>query len=731
MTSKADVQRLLTSAWKNWLTPVKSLSADQATDELSILARLMSIADQAYYNDADPLISDAEYDRLRQRNGLLEKAFPKLIRQDSPSQKVGSPPSTSFEKHAHAVPMLSLDNAFDEDDVRAFATRARKFLKLAETDSLAFTAEPKIDGLSLSVRYEAGKLKVAATRGDGAVGENVTANALSIAGIPHELQGAPDVLEVRGEVFMSIRDFKKLNETLQKANEKVFANPRNAAAGSLRQIDFAITASRPLKFFAYALGEVSSPIADNQFAMVAQLADFGFATNELLAVCPDTDALINHYEAILNQRNGLDYEIDGVVYKVNNLVLQDRLGFVSRSPRWAIAHKFPAEQATTVLEAIDIQVGRTGALTPVARLAPVTVGGVVVSNATLHNQDEIERKDIRVGDTVVVQRAGDVIPQITKVLKDLRPKGSRAFAFPDRCPVCDSPAVRDINLKTGKEDVVRRCTGGLICDAQIVERLKHFVSRKALDIDGLGEKQVEAYHDDGIVRTPADIFTLRARQEAGEIDLYTYKIDKNNKKVLKDGEAQPTNSKSVSNLFNAIDARRSPPLDRFINALGIRHIGETNARLLATHYGSFEAFKAAAIAASDQSTDAYADLLGIDGVGELVAAGVIEFFAARRNVAAVDELLLEVSPQTIEVVKNSDAKLAGETVVFTGTLETMTRDEAKAQALAMGAKVSGSVSKKTSYLVAGAAAGSKLKKAEELGVKVLTEQEWHALANGG
>ncbi|MEL6363096.1 MAG: NAD-dependent DNA ligase LigA, partial [Pseudomonadota bacterium] len=439
----------------------------------------------------------------------------------------------------------------------------------------------------------------------------------------------------------------------------------------------------------------------------------------------------NHYEAILNQRNGLDYEIDGVVYKVNNLVLQDRLGFVSRSPRWAIAHKFPAEQATTVLEAIDIQVGRTGALTPVARLAPVTVGGVVVSNATLHNQDEIERKDIRVGDTVVVQRAGDVIPQITKVLKDFRPKGSRAFAFPDRCPVCDSPAVRDINLKTGKEDVVRRCTGGLICDAQIVERLKHFVSRKALDIDGLGEKQVEAYHDDGIVRTPADIFTLRARQEAGEIDLYTYKIDKNNKKVLKDGEAQPTNSKSVSNLFNAIDARRSPPLDRFINALGIRHIGETNARLLATHYGSFEAFKAAAIAASDQSTDAYADLLGIDGVGELVAAGVIEFFAARRSVAAVDELLLEVSPQTIEVVKNSDAKLAGETVVFTGTLETMTRDEAKAQALAMGAKVSGSVSKKTSYLVAGAAAGSKLKKAEELGVKVLTEQEWHALANGG
>ncbi len=710
--------------------PVKALSKAEAEAELARLAALIGAADEAYYQADAPDLSDAAYDALRRRNALIEKAFPKLVRADSPSAKVGAAPSTQFEKYAHAKPMLSLDNAFDREDVVDFVARVKRFLKLGEGDAMALTAEPKIDGLSLSIRYENGALVAAATRGDGAVGENVTANALTIADIPHRLDTDLDVLEVRGEVYMAPADFAALNESLEAAGEKTAANPRNAAAGSLRQIDPAVTAARPLRFFVHGWGEISAPLGETQIETFAAFKALGFVINPRMERFDDVDGLLDAYGRIEADRPDLPYDIDGVVYKVDRLDYQRRLGFVSRSPRWAIAHKFPAERATTMLEGIDIQVGRTGALTPVARLRPVTVGGVVVSNATLHNQDEIERKDIRVGDTVVVQRAGDVIPQIVEVLTDKRKKGARKFKFPERCPVCDSIAVRDVHPTTGKEDVVRRCTGGLICSAQIVERMKHFISRKALDIDGLGEKQIESFFEQGIVGQPADIFTLKARQEAGEIDLYAYKLDKDGARVLKDGAPQPTNAKSIDNLFAAIDARRAPPLDRLINALGIRHVGETNARLFAVHYGGFDAFQAAAIAAADPDSPAYADMLDVDGVGALVAGGVIDFFAEAHNRDAVAALLDEVAPPAFETASAEDSPVAGKTIVFTGSLETMTRDEAKAQAQSLGAKVSGSVSKKTDLVVAGPGAGSKLKKAEELGVAVLSEAEWRTMVDG-
>ncbi|MEL7487347.1 MAG: NAD-dependent DNA ligase LigA, partial [Pseudomonadota bacterium] len=503
--------------------PVKALSASQAEAELARLAETLKRLDEAYYQNDAPEMSDADYDALRRRNALIERAFPKLVRADSPSKRVGAEASTRFEKVRHARAMLSLDNAFNDEDVFDFAARVRRFLGLEEKETVAFTAEPKIDGLSLSLRYEKGVLKVAATRGDGAVGENVTANALTMRDVPKRLKNAPDILEIRGEVYLSPDNFAALNETLVAAGEKPAANPRNAAAGSLRQIDPAVTAGRPLSFFAYGWGETSAPFAETQSAAVQALSDWGFQVNPLMQRCETVDAMIAHYRLIEESRPTLDYDIDGVVYKVDRLDYQERLGFVSRAPRWAIAHKFPAERAVTVLEAIDIQVGRTGALTPVARLKPVTVGGVVVSNATLHNADEIDRKDIRVGDTVRIQRAGDVIPQIVEVLVEKRKKGARKFKFPTVCPVCGSHAVNEVNPKTGKEDVVRRCTGGLICSAQAVERLKHFVSRKALDIDGLGTRQIEGFFDEKIVKEPADIFTLKNRQESGEIDLYTYK----------------------------------------------------------------------------------------------------------------------------------------------------------------------------------------------------------------
>lgn len=705
--------------------PVGVLSPDQAENELARLAKEITAADEAYYSNDAPDISDAEYDALRRRNLLIEKRFPKLKRGDSPSDKVGAAPSAKFEKARHAVPMLSLDNAFNNDDVADFVKRVRKFLGATENKAIAFTAEPKIDGLSLNLRYEHGVLKLAATRGDGETGENVTSNVLTIKGIPTSLKSAPDILEVRGEVYMSHADFEALNKRLNESGEDVFANPRNAAAGSLRQLDAAITASRPLRFFAYAWGEVSNGLADTQTDAIKRLEKLGFAINPLTKRCAGPNELLEHYKTIEEQRAGLGYDIDGVVYKVDELALQERLGFVSRHPRWAIAHKFPAEKATTILEDIEIQVGRTGKLTPVARLKPVTVGGVVVSNATLHNADEIERKDVRVGDTVVVQRAGDVIPQIVEVIKEKRKKGACKYAFPERCPVCDSHAVNEINPNTGKADVDRRCTGGLICAAQAKERLKHFVSRKAFDIEGLGAKQIEAFFDKGVIKEPAGIFTLRQRQEANKVDLYRYDIDDaGERKRNKTGEEKPpTNLKSVQNLFDAIDEKREISSARFINALGIRHVGETNASLFARHYGDFKSFYAAAVKARDENSSEYQDMLAIDGVGALVARGVIDFFDEAHNREAVDRLLTEVTPLKAEVADTS-SPVAGKTVVFTGKLELMTRDEAKAKAQSLGAKVAGSVSAKTDIVIAGPGAGSKLKKAEELGVQVMTEEEW-------
>lgn len=712
-------------------TPVGELKPEEAEAELLRLTSEIGEADEAYYNNDKPDISDAEYDALRRRNLLIEKRFPKLKRDDSPSDKIGAPLSARFEKTQHAVAMLSLDNAFNDEDVGDFVKRVKKFLGLKKAEKVTFTAEPKIDGLSLNLRYEGGVLKLAATRGDGATGENVTSNALTIDDVPKKIDGAPEILEVRGEVYMSHEDFEALNARLEEAGEETAPNPRNIAAGSLRQLDAAITASRPLKFFAYAWGEVSEPLAETQMGAVKRLAKLGFKTNPLTKSFEETEKLIAHYRKIEKSRADLGYDIDGVVYKVDRLDYQERLGFVSRAPRWAIAHKFPAEKATTVLEQIDIQVGRTGKLTPVARLKPVTVGGVVVSNATLHNEDEIKRKDVRKGDTVVIQRAGDVIPQVVEVIKEKRPKGAKAYRFPETCPVCGSHAVNEENPETGKADIDKRCTGGLICAAQAKERLKHFVSRQAFDIEGLGEKQIAGFFEEGIIKEPADIFTLRQRQEAGEIDLYRYDVDADGeRRRSKHGEEKPpTNLKSVQNLFDAIDERRAISSARLINALGIRHVGETNARLFATHYGGFEGFYEAAIASDDRESAAYEDMLTIDGVGALVARGVIDFFAEDHNRNAVDRLLLQIDPQKAEAVAAS-SPVAGKTVVFSGTLETMTRDEAKANAQALGAKVSGSVSSKTDYLIAGPGAGSKLKKAESLGVKVLTEAEWAALIKG-
>jgi DNA ligase (NAD+) len=705
--------------------PVKDLTPGEAAGELERLAGLIARADDAYYQKDAPVMSDAEYDALQRRNLLIEKRFPKLRREDSPSLRVGAAPSPKFEKVRHKVPMLSLDNAFDEEDVVDFLARIARFLGLKEGTELAVAAEPKIDGASLNLRYEKGVLVLAATRGDGQEGENVTANGLTIADIPRTIKGAPEVLEVRGEVYMSHEDFAALNARLENEAEvegkkpELFANPRNAAAGSLRQLDAAITAARPLRFYAWGWGETSKPLAKTQFDAMMTLKDFGFPVNRFMARCNGAGSLIALHRKMEERRAGLGYDIDGVVYKVDRLDFQERLGFVSRSPRWAIAHKFPAEQATTLLEAIDIQVGRTGKLTPVARLKPVTVGGVVVSNATLHNADEIKRKDIRIGDTVVIQRAGDVIPQVVEVVLAKRRKSAKPYEFKEECPICKSHAVRE------EGEVDYRCTGGLICSKQIVERLKHFVSRGAFDIEGLGEKQIEAFFEEGIVKSPADIFTLKKRQKSGKIDLYRYELDEDGaRKLDKSGkEKPPTNKKSIENLFEAIDARRKIALPRFINALGIRHVGGTNARLFARAYGSFAAFQKAAIDAADQESDAYRDMLEIEGVGPLVAQGVIDFFDEKHNRDAVARLLEEIEPEEAEAVA-AGSPVAGKTVVFTGTLERFTRDEAKARALALGAKVSSAVSAKTDYVVAGPGAGSKLKKAEELGVKVLSEDDW-------
>jgi DNA ligase (NAD+) len=695
------------------LKDVEQLTRPEADTEHQRLVKEIRAHDRAYYEKDAPKISDAAYDALRQRLEALEARFPDLVTADSPTQTVGASPSGKFGEIRHARPMLSLGNAFTDEDVSDFLARVRRFLGLSEDEELAVTAEPKIDGLSASLRYENGRLVTGATRGDGETGEDVTANLRTIAEIPQTLTGdVPDVLEVRGEVYMSHADFASLNEGQREAGKPEYKNPRNAAAGSLRQIDPSITAKRPLRFFAYAWGEVSEPLADTQFDAVHRLKSAGFVTNDDMIHSSSHDGLLDYYRKLETRRADLGYDIDGVVYKVDRLDWQERLGQVARAPRWAIAHKFSPEKATTKLNAIEIQVGRTGALTPVAKLEPVTVGGVVVSNATLHNEDEIRRKDVRVGDTVVIQRAGDVIPQIVEVVKDKRPADAQPFVFPAACPVCGSDAVREHDEKTGEADAVRRCTGGLICAAQARERLIHFVSRKAFDIDGLGAKQIELFFEKGLVREPADIFTLKRRNEAGEID-----------PPLQEWEG--FGETSIANLFASIDQRRSIGAERFVNALGIRHIGETNSRVFARAYGDFASLRAAAEkAVTDEA--ARAELLNIDGVGPAAVEALTQFVGEEHNRAVLDHLLAEVMVEDAAAVA-ADSPVSGKTVVFTGTLEKMTRDEAKAKAQSLGAKVSGSVSAKTDYLVAGPGAGSKLKKAQEAGVTVLTEDEWFEL----
>ncbi len=693
--------------------PVADLTPEAARAEHKQLAAGIAEADRLYYREDAPTLSDAAYDALRQRLEAIEEVFPELSAPESPTQKVGVAPSEKFAKVQHRVSMLSLGNIFDEEEAREFLDRVRRFLRIDPEEPIEVTAEPKIDGLSISLRYENGRLVTAATRGDGFEGENVTANVETIKAIPNRVKAAdfPSVFEVRGEIFMLASDFLALNARQQAEGGKIFANPRNFAAGSLRQLDPGITASRPLQFFAYTWGEAPTLPAATQSGVLEAFERWGFPVNPLTRVCRSVEEMLATYREIETQRATLGYDIDGVVYKVNSLEFQRRLGFVSRSPRWAVAHKFPAQKATTILNDIDIQVGRTGALTPVAKLAPVTVGGVVVQNATLHNEDEIARKDIRVGDWVIVQRAGDVIPQILGFVPEKRPKDAKPYVFPEICPVCGSKAVREINAKTGKVDAVRRCTGGLICSAQSVERLKHFVSRNAFDIEGLGAKQIEAFHRDGLINSPADIFTLEVR-------------DKNSLTPVRAREGW--GPKSAQNLFNAINDRRNISLDRLIYALGIRHVGEATAKLLARAYGTFSAFRNAMIAARDKESDAWRELTDIDSVGEVVADAIIAFFAEDHNLKALDDLVPLLDIQEFKRAATSASPIAGATVVFTGTLEKMTRQEAKAMAERLGAKVAGSVSKKTDYVVAGPGAGSKLKNAQDLGVKVVTEEEWLA-----
>lgn len=713
-------------------TPVELMQPEAAAEELAFLAKELARHDALYHGKDAPEISDADYDALKRRNEALENAFPDLIRPDSPSRKVGSAPAAGFQQITHVRPMLSLDNTFSDEDVADFVASVYRFLGVLPDGSIAFTAEPKIDGLSMSLRYENRRLVTAATRGDGAVGENVTANIRTISEIPQTLpEGAPDVVEVRGEVYMAKADFLALNAKMEAEGKQTYVNPRNTAAGSLRQLDPKVTATRKLRFFAYAWGDMSAMPADTQHGMVEAFKAWGFPTNPLTKRLNSVDEILAHYYEIGRMRPDLDYDIDGVVYKVDRLDLQERLGFRSRSPRWATAHKFPAEQAMTTLEAIDIQVGRTGALTPVARLTPITVGGVVVTNATLHNEDYIkgignsgepirEGRDIRVGDLVIVQRAGDVIPQIVDVVMDKRPEEAEPYQFPKTCPVCGSHAVREVNEKTGKVDAVRRCTGGFVCTAQAMEHLKHFVSRDAYDIEGLGAKQIEFFFttDDPALRieTAADIFTLERRQSASLLS----------KLENRDGWGKT----SVGKLYAAINSRREIALNRFIYALGIRHVGETTAKLLARAYGTYEAFATGMKEAASLSGEAWNELNAIEGIGEVVARAIVEFYKEPRNLTVIGRLLEEVTPQAMEAPVATNSPIVGKTVVFTGSLERFTRDEAKARAESLGAKVAGSVSKKTDYVVAGPGAGSKLDKARELGVAVMTEDEWLALIAG-
>jgi DNA ligase (NAD+) len=694
---------------------VETLTETQAKGELKRLAAAIGAHDRRYYQEDAPTVSDAVYDALRRRNQEIEARFPALVRTDSPSRRVGAQPSARFAKLRHRLPMLSLDNAFGEEDVRDFVERIRRFLRLSADEPIAFSAEPKIDGLSMSLRYEGGEFASGATRGDGTVGEDVTTNIRTLEDVPKKLKGRriPDVCEVRGEVYMTKHAFVALNKRQAEAGGQVFANPRNSAAGSLRQKDPAITASRPLGFFAYAWGEMSAMPADTQSGMVKWFAGCGFKTNPLAKLCRSLDELLAFHREIGEGRATLDYDIDGVVYKLDRIDWQERLGFVSRTPRWAIAHKFPAEQATTIVRAIEIQVGRTGALTPVAKLEPVTVGGVVVSNATLHNADEIARLDVRIGDTVTIQRAGDVIPQVLGVILDKRPKNTNTFPFPTKCP-CElhTDVVRDATA-AGEEGAVSRCSGEFACPFQRVEHLKHFVSRRAFDIDGLGEKQIELFYEQEWVREPADIFTLERRNRTIRLE-----------------EQEGFGELSVANLFRAIEARREMPLERFIYALGIRHVGETIARVLARAYGSWEAFLDVCRRLAKGDAEAREELDAIDQVGDTVIEALSAYFGEEHNRRIVKRLTAEVRILDAERPQR-DSAVAGKTVVFTGSLEKMTRDEAKAMAERLGAKTAGSVSKKTDYVVAGPGAGSKLGKARELGVAVLSEEDWLRMVGQG
>ena len=698
-------------------TAIEILRKSQAKQELERLAAEISGHDALYHGAAAPEISDQAYDALRRRNGDIEARFPDLIRADSPSRRVGAAPSPAFAKVRHAQAMLSLDNAFGDDEVAEFIARVRRFLGLGENEAVALVAEPKIDGLSATARYENGKFVQGATRGDGTTGEDITANLATIESLPKTIRRAPQVLEVRGEVYMDRPAFEALNAAQEAAGKPAYINRRNGAAGSLRQTDAAITAERGLKFFAYAWGEVSEVRWSSHWAFLERLAGWQFPTNALARLCQAEAEVLAYYADLEAKRGGLEYDIDGIVYKVDRLDWQDRLGHVSHHPRWALAHKFPAEQAETRVLAIEVQVGRTGAVTPVARLEPVFVGGVMVSNVTLHNEDQIKELDVRVGDTVIVQRAGDVIPQVVRVVTEKRKGRPRKFKYPHVCPECGSAAVRE------EGEAVRRCTGGLICPAQRKERLRHFVSRDAFDIPGLGEKQIFQFWHEKLIAEPADIFDLERRNglppDQGGID-----------PPLQDRGAEPgKREKSVGNLFAGIAARREISMERFLYALGVRHVGQTTARLLAQNYLSLAGFRDAMSAATDNDSEAWAHLAAIDGIGPIVAQALVDFFAEPHNTRVVDDLAAAVTVENF-VAPSSDSPIAGKTVVFTGSLETMTRDEAKARALSMGAKVAGSVSKKTDLVVLGPGSGSKGKKADELGIKTLDEQGWLDLVGG-
>jgi DNA ligase (NAD+) len=692
-------------------TAVDALTEKQAKAEHARLAAEIAEHDRRYYQEDAPTASDAEYDELRRRYAAIEARFPQLRTLESLSQRVGAAPSARFAKVRHAVPMLSLDNAFAEADVVDFVERIRRFLRLPDDQVITFSAEPKIDGLSMSLRYEDGALVTGATRGDGTEGEDVTANVKTLADVPKRLKGkgVPAVCEVRGEIYMTKHAFLALNKRQAEIGGQVFANPRNSAAGSLRQKDPSITASRPLGFFAYAWGEMSKMPADTQSGMIKWFASCGFKTNPLTKMCRSVEELLEFHRAIEAERATLDYDIDGVVYKVDRLDWQERLGFVSRSPRWAIAHKFPAEQATTVVRDIEIQVGRTGFLTPVAKLEAVTVGGVVVQNATLHNADEIARLDVRIGDTVMIQRAGDVIPQVLGVVADKRPRGAKPFEFPKKCPCpLHTEVVREV-IAGGAEGARFHCTGEFACPFQAVEHLKHFVSRRAFDIDGLGEKQIELFYENGWVKEPADIFTLEARDDKIRLE-----------------EVEGFGETSVRNLFAAIAARREISLERFIYSLGIRHVGETTAVALSRGYGSWAAFHDACLKLANGDEETKQEMDALDQIGDTVIESLRDYFAEGHNRRRVERLAAQVRIRDAEKPR-ADSVIAGKTVVFTGTLEKMTREEAKASAERLGAKVSASVSKKTDYVVAGPGAGSKLTEAKKLGVAVLTEDEWAKL----